>query len=441
MRWVRRGLWIAAWGVWAWCGFGLYRELPRNLGTPRCQIPLPKSMAVPFFLGFVGDADHLALINYANDRRSSTVDVHETRTGARVRSTPGPRPGWYLSHTAVDGFVFAGEAPAPAGPAPGLYVLSLAGGDWEKLSEHRPSLATFCLRKGWVAFLDGRTSDPGGSRAIVFDYRRRREEFRRPETPGRLPDGIIQLTEDGRRLLVPTVSGPDGKERALEVWRIDGTPALERTFAGLFIGLIPFASHGSLIAFSEKPPGRTLVVYDLDGGEYVLTEPPRAAGGLPQKEVQRPPDPVFGPEGQTVLGGDPTALWNVQSHDALWRPQSGERPFAWDGQLFVPERWGEILNRWLPSGPYETTAIRSMTNGRLISRLNVEAGYVPTFWNASHAVGAAIDGRVHDSQVFVNWRLFALCQTLLALPLILLWLALRWHRKRRERRLAGATAS
>jgi len=32
MRWVKRGLWLAAWSFWLWLGVGLYRELPRDLG-------------------------------------------------------------------------------------------------------------------------------------------------------------------------------------------------------------------------------------------------------------------------------------------------------------------------------------------------------------------------------------------------------------------------
>jgi hypothetical protein len=33
MRWLKRFFWLFAWGAWAWLGFGLYRELPRSLGS------------------------------------------------------------------------------------------------------------------------------------------------------------------------------------------------------------------------------------------------------------------------------------------------------------------------------------------------------------------------------------------------------------------------
>jgi len=33
-------LWLAAWSFWLWLGFGLYRELPRDLGPVVCQVKL-----------------------------------------------------------------------------------------------------------------------------------------------------------------------------------------------------------------------------------------------------------------------------------------------------------------------------------------------------------------------------------------------------------------
>src|SRR5262245_54753071 len=38
MTWVKRSLWIAAWSMWAWLGIRLAVELPRDAGTPLCQV-------------------------------------------------------------------------------------------------------------------------------------------------------------------------------------------------------------------------------------------------------------------------------------------------------------------------------------------------------------------------------------------------------------------
>jgi len=38
MMWVKRSLWVVAWALWAWLGVRLYVELPRDAGTPLCQV-------------------------------------------------------------------------------------------------------------------------------------------------------------------------------------------------------------------------------------------------------------------------------------------------------------------------------------------------------------------------------------------------------------------
>jgi len=50
------------------------------------------------------------------------------------------------------------------------------------------------------------------------------------------------------------------------------------------------------------------------------------------------------------------------------------------------------------------------------------------------------EGEVRRLPPLPNWPMLAFCQSVLAIPLIFLWLALLWRRKRRDRRLAGATA-
>ena len=51
MRWLRRALWIAAWGVWAWFGARLYVELPRDAGMPLCQVGDDDEECLGFVLG------------------------------------------------------------------------------------------------------------------------------------------------------------------------------------------------------------------------------------------------------------------------------------------------------------------------------------------------------------------------------------------------------
>ena len=67
----------------------------------------------------------------------------------------------------------------------------------------------------------------------------------------------------------------------------------------------------------------------------------------------------------------------------------------------------------------ETVAVRDRQSGRLLFRL----------WGMPAAVEAVVLGEPPP----VNFPLLALCQAILALPLVLLWAVLRWRRKGRMR--------
>ena len=62
---------------------------------------------------------------------------------------------------------------------------------------------------------------------------------------------------------------------------------------------------------------------------------------------------------------------------------------------------------------------------------------IPMRWNAARDLGVTYEGKVYRARPQVNWPLLILCQSLLALPLLLTWLALPWRLKRRLR-MAGA---
>ena len=84
-----------------------------------------------------------------------------------------------------------------------------------------------------------------------------------------------------------------------------------------------------------------------------------------------------------------------------------------------------------------TDALRDLNTGALISRYRPDAPD-RTFTNSTGTM-LVVGSYVRELPPRVNWPLLALCQAILALPLVLTWLALRWRRKRRLR-LAGAAA-
>jgi hypothetical protein len=80
-RWLPRSLWLLAWSFWVWLGWGLYRELPRDLGPAVCQIPLENSWWIVGFL-----VDRHAIV--ARDLRPPTLPfrfaVFDAHDGARM---------------------------------------------------------------------------------------------------------------------------------------------------------------------------------------------------------------------------------------------------------------------------------------------------------------------------------------------------------------------
>jgi hypothetical protein len=103
-------------------------------------------------------------------------------------------------------------------------------------------------------------------------------------------------------------------------------------------------------------------------------------------------------------------------------PVGGRRLFG------VCEYWRFRVGSWTTIP--QTLAMRSMTDATLCYRMRE----IPFICAANGT--QCIDGNrtgVYALPPHVNYPLLALCQAILALPLALLWAALRWRRKRRMR--------
>src|SRR5262245_51449172 len=89
MRWVTRGLWVAAWGVWGLFAWRLASELPRNLGAPLGHLPASEFLSVAGILEG-GDAvvgEHLPGIIL--QERMQSLDCWRTPSGEKL-ATVGP---------------------------------------------------------------------------------------------------------------------------------------------------------------------------------------------------------------------------------------------------------------------------------------------------------------------------------------------------------------
>src|SRR4051812_36148475 len=99
MRWRKRGLWFLGWSIWAWLGFGLYRELPRQVGPQVCRLPLEVGERP---LGFLYGEE----VVVTQFHISAEFSCRDARTGEPLRRWVGPSsvystPYWSLRHGVV----------------------------------------------------------------------------------------------------------------------------------------------------------------------------------------------------------------------------------------------------------------------------------------------------------------------------------------------------
>jgi hypothetical protein len=126
-------------------------------------------------------------------------------------------------------------------------------------------------------------------------------------------------------------------------------------------------------------------------------------------------------------------VWRV---DGLpWRKGDAEDLYLHDGDsaFYVVERWHHWWNGLEPEARFTTMALRSVQSGDLICRTTYDQWIERENTNAAATLGVKSDGTVHSLPHRVNWPLLALCHSILALPIVLLWAVLRWRRKRRLR--------
>src|SRR4051812_32983705 len=82
MKWVKRCCWLAGWSIWLLLGFGLYRELPRDLGPVVCKQPLERFESP---IGFVGGGPDLMTSELVMPRFGTVVRIRDAKSGAIKR--------------------------------------------------------------------------------------------------------------------------------------------------------------------------------------------------------------------------------------------------------------------------------------------------------------------------------------------------------------------
>ena len=473
MRWVSRGCWLAAWGTWVILGFGLYDHLPRRLGAPITGLPLGPGV---FPLGFVGANDTFAIQTAWEQGAAPGILLLNARTGANVgkRRLPlwkrphmdanRPTAEWFTS-TLRRGVLFGTDPELPrdtsGGTPEGMQALDVESGTWQWLSSKPVCYVVAHPTEPWALIVEGQTLRTA-ERLVVVDWTSGRTKFSLA-----LPKGG-KLTErpfflPRRRAVVLPVELPV-EQTMLQIWTIADPPTLQEEIEG--IG----GSEGSPAPFSLSENGRLLFqplgrvsdgleglwkdVYDFDARRFLTTVPPRErpeANDGKFGHTYGPLRPQIAATGNAVLrytfsdvvrsvwkrppGRGPTStLYEVGDGRILWQASPLETVKNTDVNSFlVAEDWHELWKERLPNLKLETSARRSIATGVVLYRTSAGEVIDPNTTNVAGTLYVAPDGGVYLLPLQVNYPLLALCQTILALPLVVTWLALRWRRKRRLR--------
>jgi hypothetical protein len=444
MRWLKRCIWLTAWGVWVWLGFGLYRELPRELGKPIARFPAPQSS---LFVHFVGETNLIAIL-VDNNERGTTVDAYDAETGRLIYSTPGPPSsnfGWANPASPMHPALIAKNVPAFG---KGYSVFDLRTGKWRRatsMEDGLSSLGPSHPHKPWFAMLASEGQKPAVRRKfILIDWEKGSERTICEIPPNQTVVGGELLTANPDRLVFQLrpkgAVGSEASRGSWEVWNLNDPPTLEHRLTDLPVGIYPNTPSHGRIAFAFPKGSKAVEVYDLHHGRYLFANfalgerpsPPAKQSSGRRNEVT---PPEISQSGQTVFGGDPKTAWHIDSGEIVWRQAAAEEYFVDHSRrrFHVLETWDRHWIRWRPRTRFVTEAIRDLDSARLIVRLRSTGDFNRVKWNAADSLGFSLRGEVYRLPP-VNWPLLALCQAVLALPLVMLWVVLRLLSRRKLRR-------
>jgi hypothetical protein len=324
--------------------------------------------------------------------------------------------------------VFARKNPSTGGS--GLFYLDLRRNEWKVISTHPCKLLREDESTPLIVFKDDGGAD-GAERVVLYDCEAMgvRHKFNlRPDE--RFGESALFVPTQHRLLIQRFVSN----QPTVEVWAFDEGVRLEKRIPNIDLGKYPHAAANGRVAFSggRGASGR-FEVLDLSSGRVVYSHrpPDRRPANLPTQFTE---PPLMSPSGRCVHGGNPQSLIEIDTGRTLWSVTEFGYcgPFRNLDGFCVSELWW----KWLGL-PYderlETYAQRSLDDGSLICRTQRRYFAPPKhdFSRDGRFVISFHEGCLFRNPPLVNYPLLALCQSILALPLILLWAILRWRRKKK----------
>jgi len=368
------------------------------------------------------------------------MDVFDVE-GRRISSVKGPSGLAALTSTfpalLVDDVYFCMfQATRAVFMATGsLRALDLRSGNWTQLSTGGAGFVNIHPQQPLVAFYDD--EEPGS--VVVANYRTGEKLFQY-KLPRQYLLGAAPVFFGDDRIVLPLEplfgKPPDGSW-LFTIFKIAMPAEPLRTIHGPPVGRETTSTASGRIAFlTTQPPG--VGVFDVER-EAVLFQKPAAEESKASKRGTTNA-PVIAASGRSVVSHK-HGLLNAETGISLWRPGAFETIGASSNLDYftVHENWSALWAGITSKWRLETTAWRSVETGELIWRTWNSTPVAPRLRNAARTLVLMNDGAVRRLPLRVNWMLLAVCQAVLALPLVLLWVVLRL-RARRRRRIAEVAA-
>jgi hypothetical protein len=436
MRWIIGGIWLAAWSIWFVVGVGLHLQLPRAVGMKVSEIPLPSTERL---VGFLKDRREL-LVQPEQFMRPIQLNVYNAETGAVTRAfSLGDRiPQLPLSTCRTHNVVVArGQGRQTMG----LEVMDLQDGRWMRVTDKTALNAAVHPTQPWIAFRE--TSGPADKRRqlAVVDWTTGAEVFSLPASPDLIRAGTAFFLPDGRRLAIPVVrkslSLIDGEPpTVLEIWSLDEPRRRGRTVRiPKFQPRLQMGGAGRVAWLRHrKNMVRDVAVYDLDADREVFS-----------KDWEYDLSVTIGSEeyflsrsGRTLFGGSPPSVWDVDSGAHRWNP-TPERHVNGGNQdldaFTVFETWDQPWTRGKLKH-WNTVALHDLDSAEFRFRCWEGDAAILSRVSDDGGLGVVVGPKnvlaVWRLPFRVNWLLLVLCQAILALPMVLVWAAIQWRKRRRR---------
>jgi len=399
-------------------------------------------------LGFLPDNARLVTVQPEGSGRTTLIRVRNALSGTEQKRLAGP----YLPKTRVGlgGLIHSFVVPYDLGVifptvSAGRWILDVETG--RRIDPPRFSLAGFSFnpRRSWAVF----TGYPTGPELRAFDLTSGRILFTWPP-PARAGADILVGTPiflgDDRIAVSMMKRGSQGSGR-LEIYDFANPSEPVQVVERLILIENPSATNEGRILWHETDALELVNhVYDLKERREIFVFPDQSQKSQWDAHtisIDYPPSRLSA-DGRTLLDRARSVLVDLDTGHRLWSGnQAWGLPnptncFRWARQEWaldvnssesfeVAERWGVAVGRWTKNA--ETYAVRRIRDGSLVYRSWRETlGRNQTSNDGTLLVD--VDWNIRSLPPRVNYPLLALCQTILAMPLVLTWLAFRWQRKR-----------